>query len=82
MAQRNVIQTANPSLLRTPVTFNLPLAGASSSGASTSGRPRMSSETGTGMFGGNATPHGTGAKPKAKVKVEEPGKNFLFYSNY
>ena len=74
------MQTANPSLLTTPITFNLPLAGASSSGASTSGRPRTSSGTGTGTSGLNATPHGSGTKPKAKV--EEPGKNFLFYSNY
>ena len=82
MSQRNVIQTANPSLLTTPITFNLLLAGASSNGASTSGRPRTSSGTGTGMSGQNAMPHGSGTKPKAKAKVEEPGKNFLFYSNY
>ena len=66
-----------------PITFNLLLAGASSSGASTSGtsgRPRTSSGTGTGTSGWNAKPHGSGTKPKAKV--EEPGKNFLFYSNY
>ena len=83
MTQRNVIQTVNPSLLTTPITFNLPLAGASSSGASisgTSGTPRMFSGTGTGTSGGNAMSHGSGAKPKAKVKVEEPGKNFLLIS--
>ena len=55
-------------------------SGASTSG--TSGRPHTSSGTGTGTSSGNATPHGSGVKPKAKVKVEEPGKNFLFYSNY
>ena len=76
----NFNRFSHPMTLTTPITFNLPLAGASSRGASTSGRPRTSSGTGTGMSGWNATPHGSGTKPKAKV--EEPGKNFLFYSNH
>ena len=66
------MQTAHPSLLRIPITFNLSLAGASAgnaSGASTSGH------TSGRMSGQNATP--TVAKPKAKVKVE-PGKKYPF----
>ena len=79
-------KTANPSVLTRPITFNLLLAGASSSAASTSGTsgtsgtPHMSSGTCTGTSGRNASPHGSGTKLKATV--EEPSKNFIFYPNY
>ena len=73
MVPRNVMQTAHPRLLTTPITFKAGTVRGSRSGAKAS-MSGMSGESGTkagmsGTSGGNGTSGGSGAKGGVEEKA-------------